>query len=83
MRLTCSVDREIEVVDIAVLAKNFVEVVLVDVLGQALDNNLHNFQLANCRRSVPKILLRRLALVDFAGGLSLRVRLRERLSSRL
>jgi hypothetical protein len=36
-----SVDGEIQVVNLAVLAKDFVQVVLVDILGQALDDNLH------------------------------------------
>jgi hypothetical protein len=40
-RLTLSVDGEIQVVNLAVLAKDFVQVVLVDILGQALDDNLH------------------------------------------
>lgn len=44
MRLTLSVNGEIEVVNAAVLAEDLVEVVFVDILGQPLDNNLHNFR---------------------------------------
>ena len=45
MRLTLSIDRKIEIVNVAVLAEDLVEVVFVDILRQSLDHNLHNFQL--------------------------------------
>ena len=38
-----SVDREIQIVDVAVLAEDLVQVFLVDILGQALDDNLRRF----------------------------------------
>lgn len=38
------VDRKIEVVNVAVLAKDLAEVVLVNILGQPLDNNLCRFR---------------------------------------
>ena len=33
-------DRQVEVLDLSVLAEHLVEVVLVDILGQALDDDL-------------------------------------------
>lgn len=42
MQPTLPVDRKIEIVNVAVLAEDLVEVVFVDILRQSLDNNLHN-----------------------------------------
>lgn len=39
--LTLPVDGKIKIVNLAVLAKDFVQVVLIDVLGQAFDDNLY------------------------------------------
>lgn len=40
MNLTCSVDREVQILYLAILAKDFFEMLLVDVLGESLDDNL-------------------------------------------
>lgn len=40
IRARLPVDRKIEIVNVAVLAEDLVEVVFVDILRQSLDNNL-------------------------------------------
>lgn len=62
VELTHSVDGEIKVVDLAVLAEDLVQVVFVDVLGQALDDNLIAPWLV---RFTIYYVEGRLALVDF------------------
>jgi len=50
---TLSVHWQIEVLNLAILAKDLAQVVFVDVLCEALDNNLRREAVSSCSQDFP------------------------------